>query len=103
VSNNLLELLLINGKYFFELLDLIQEILWHVGHRTCCVLVSFLPAQYHFARGVRYVPLREGLRRGPIPTMMTAGKDYAVKAVLKMEEETAELERGYCSASGMQR
>lgn len=71
--DDLLELRLVHGEEFFEFLDLLQEILWHIGHRTYGWLVSSLSRGAPQTRGEVIggtLPLREGLRRGPRPTIV---------------------------------
>lgn len=68
VVDNLLQLGAVHREEVLELLDLLQEILRHIGHGSWLTLSARSP---HFERGVDNLPLREGGRRGPIPTMVT--------------------------------
>jgi hypothetical protein len=67
---DLLEFRGVYGEHVFEVLDFLQKAFWHIGHRTYTGLISIAAdcSQLQYW----YVPLRDGLRLGPNPTMLAA-------------------------------
>ena len=66
---DLLQLGSVDGEQLLQLLDLLEEVLGHVGHGTWAT-VSGLGSAGKRGRGFCDAPLREGGCRGPIPTMV---------------------------------